>query len=171
LNYQIPDEIPGNMGKLIFTGLLFICNLSFAQKDNRSLIREMFSEWLAKGESGFSQTTCTLEGLQDLLPLPDSSASRMLEITDPEIRYEKLKGSKLRREVVLSLVVTDSLPKRERLVMADTLSRAEFKEIYRSSPRALKGENPLPGPAILVPAAVISASVIGLAALFYVRSR
>ncbi|MEO1215884.1 MAG: hypothetical protein AAFY45_20275 [Bacteroidota bacterium] len=138
-----------------------------AQKNNAEIYRDLLKEI----ELLHPQSFKSIEGryFKDYLPelMVDSSEQDVLQINGFSIVYNPLgKGSYL-RDIQIPINIAG---KDENLVYQDTLSGNTLRKVIKKSPEVFKGEDPTTFSRWLKPAAMISASVLGIIGLFFIRS-
>ncbi|MFK7925231.1 MAG: hypothetical protein AB8H47_24970 [Bacteroidia bacterium] len=153
--------------------LLMIClwgalSLS-AQLSNAEVYRSLWKKHLTE-QTHYSKISGQI--LTDLLPAyePDTASSLRLQILNPQVNYTQLPDKSIIRSIEIPYNVKDSLIESFRLRYVDTLQRENFKQIHRESREALRGESPTFAARWLRPVGILSLSVGGILALFYVRS-
>ncbi|MEM9986183.1 MAG: hypothetical protein AAF804_13915 [Bacteroidota bacterium] len=112
---------------------------------------------------------------QNLLPdstYIDTSSSTTLVFLGLEIAYQELKlGIARTLTLPAQLEHADGSLQSEEISYRDTLSTQEFRRMYRQSSLSLKGEDPRRRQAWLNPVLWIGLPIVGVIALFTLRSR
>lgn len=101
----------------------------------------------------------------------DPAALGQLALRPPAITYERLPDKRYLRQVSIDVMYQDSLMQSETFSHQDTLGVKEIRLVRKNSPKALRGEDPRPINRFGKPLLTIGASILGVVALFYIRSR
>ncbi|MEM6800609.1 MAG: hypothetical protein AAF696_04345 [Bacteroidota bacterium] len=148
------------------TFFLFSCPLH-GQEDNASLYRQLLSEYFEKNPGPYRSITGRF--FKDYLPKIniDSTQSTQIQIQGYSILYNPLPNKEYLRSIEIPLYVNGE---EEKLSYQDTLSAKVLRKIIKASPEPFKGEDPTFFSRWIQPAALIGVSVLGIIALFFVRS-
>lgn len=150
--------------------VLFLTQLQ-SQPHNGEVYRQLLSDYFSQHTSPIQQINGPIfEGYAPAVKM-DAHANRRLTVGFPEIVYQGLGKEKTMRRITLNLQIEDSTLQSEILSYQDTLTTQGLKEVYRKSPKALRGENPTKGFRWGMPILLIGGSVGGIVSLFYFRSR
>ena len=155
-----------------FSILVGIVSLLFpfhvqAQQNNAEIYRDLLKEI----EFLHPQSFKTIEGryFKDYLPelMVDSTQEDVLQINGFSILYNPLGKGRYLRDIQIPINIAG---KDENLAYQDTLSGKNLRKLIRKSPEVFKGEDPTTFSRWIKPAAMISASVLGIIGLFFIRS-
>lgn len=138
-----------------------------AQEDNAFLYRQLFTEYFEKNPGPYRSLSGRF--FKDYLPAIeiDSSKSRQIQIQGYSIQYNPLGNKAYLRSIEIPVYVNGE---EEKLRYQDTLSTKLLRKVIKRSPEPFKGEDPTHFSRWIQPAALIGASVLGIIALFFVRS-
>ncbi|RMG23621.1 MAG: hypothetical protein D6730_14135 [Bacteroidetes bacterium] len=100
----------------------------------------------------------------------DSLAGSSLIVGLPTVKYGRVGKRHFSRTLGLSLSLQDSSVRPMYVSYTDTLEKKVLLRLYRQSPDQLKGDKPTAMARWIFPLALISGSVGGVLALFFVRS-
>lgn len=148
---------------------LLACNgLAFAQTSNGELYRQLWSNHLDTAH----YQRISGQVLETYFPNyePDTNSQKRLVVLNPQVQYELLADKRIRRSLEVPYNVRDSVSQSLRLFVEDTLSQEDFKHIHRQSRDVLRGESPTIAARWVRPVALLTLSVTGILALFYIRS-
>lgn len=144
---------------------------SYAQMHNGEIYRKLIQTYFSQNNSPIKR----IQGQPLIEWLPtyqiDSLASRQLIFSPAIIKYERLAKSSYVRNISVRLTLQDSTVQSVNQSYSDTLDTKSFKKIYKNSPYELKGDNPIFLKKWGLPIAIISGSIVGVIALFFVRSQ
>ena len=153
---------------LLFSFILFNLPLSLAaQEDNASLYRQLLTTYFEKNPGPYRSISGRF--FKDYLPplSIDSTQSKQIQIQGYTIQYNPLGKKAYLRSIDIPIYINGE---EEKLSYQDTLSSQVLRKIIKRSPEPFKGEDPTSFSRWIQPAALIGASVLGIVALFFVRS-
>lgn len=153
--------------------VLFIHGHIQAQPHNGEIYEQLVDQYFQQDSLPFHRISGTI--ITEWMPEYQVNPSALYELnfSSPLISYSALGQKKYRRSISFSIQRMDSLqnPAPVRLSFADTLNLITIKNVYRNSPKQLKGEDPRPGAKWLKPMTLISLSIGGIISLFFIRSQ
>lgn len=153
--------------------LMMICLFGMlslrAQLSNAEVYRTLWQNHLAE-QTHYGKISGQI--LKSFFPdyQADTTSSLGLQVFEPQVNYSQLPDKRIMRSIEVPYNVKDSVIESYRLRYVDTLQLESFKQIHRQSEGVLKGESPTFVAKWLRPLGILSLSVGGIIALFYVRS-
>lgn len=142
----------------------------FSQPHNGQLYQQLIQTYI----EGIDTTIQAINGVLDPAYLPEVSYDTLtgvvIELGEPEVLYEKLAPKRFKRSLTVSTRYRAKQPISDLRTLSDTLSMEQIKNIYRESPKALRGDKPTVSSKWIRPALLISLSIVGIVSLFFIRS-
>ena len=157
-----------------FTILLFlVLNLSIHAQSiphNGEIYQNLISQYLSTHDVIYKSVGG--RPIEKYLPSIslDSSSTAILQIGRPDLQYKKTDNKQYERYISLNLIHQEGSMQSEVVEYRDTLSGKDLRQVIRTSPALLKGDDPTTLSRWVKPITLISGSIAVVVALFYIRS-
>ncbi|GEM_PF-2273925 len=160
---------------LAWVVIIFLMDISTyslaAQVPNGAIYEELIDTYFSEHGNRYQQVQG--QPIKNWMPEYelDSLSLKRLMISPVIVKYERLGKKSYVRMISVRLSVQDSVVTSSNPTYRDTLDKKSFKKIFRESPHEFRADNPSILSKWIIPSALISGSVAGVVALFFVRSR
>ena len=158
------------MFRRVFVLFFMLFNLTFfllsQPKNNAQMQQTLIQEYLKQSPFCFKP----IKNQGETFNPRCSDTLHTLSISAPDIQYQKTARHSYLRTLTQPLEIqTPDTLMREALVFQDSLTATELRQVRKSSPKPMKGENPFPTARYIRPALWASGTFLLALGLFYWR--